>query len=330
MKKISIVMTMDCEPTTATSDAAATGPRDWAHGERAARGYWEIGQEFGIPITYFIHPETAIGQADMWKDLESKGAVLGLHMHPWKYSMWKYEGKKYCQHYGGLTEQEQRDLMTEACDLWEEAIGHRPLYFRPGTFSANDALYRVLDDLGFKGGSCSAPGRMLPEMRAIWTGAEPDPHRANAVFRQVKGDLDFVNMPQSMDFSKLLTGRIGRRMYADLRPDIDWPGQYGVEWSTIAQNIVAQLMERNPAVPVMGVVTHNHYEYFDANEPAAIRLREMLNETFKACRDKGIEPVPHTLADIVSAVSAQPRETEALITEGAIFETKGEVPTLKK
>jgi len=61
-----------------------------------------------------------------------------------------------------------------------------------------------------------------------------------------------------------------------------------------------------------------------------IRLREMLNETFKACRDKGIEPVPHTLADIVSAVSALPRETEALITEGAIFETKGEVPTLKK
>jgi len=39
MDKISIVMTMDCEPTITTSDASATGPRDWAHGERAARGY---------------------------------------------------------------------------------------------------------------------------------------------------------------------------------------------------------------------------------------------------------------------------------------------------
>lgn len=330
MDKISIVMTMDCEPTTATSDASATGPRDWAHGERAARGYWAIGQEFGLPVTYFIHPETAIGQAEMWKDLEAQGATIGLHMHPWKYSMWKYDGQKYCQHYGGLTEQEQRDLLNEACDEWAEAIGHRPEYFRPGTFSANDAIFRVLDDLGFKGGSCSAPGRMLPEMRAIWTGAEPDPHRANAVFRQVKGDLDFVNMPQSMDYSQLLTGRIGRRMYADLRPDIDWPGQYGVQWSTIAQNLVAQLLERNPAVPVIGVITHNQYEYFDADEPAAQRLRLMLAEAVKACKAKGIEPVGRTLSDIVAAVQALPREVEELVTEGAIFETKGEVPTLKK
>jgi len=266
----------------------------------------------------------------MWKDLEAQGATIGLHMHPWKYSMYKYEGKKYCQHYGGLTEQEQRDLLNEACDEWAEAIGHRPLYFRPGTFSANDAIYRVLDDLGFRGGSCSAPGRMLPEMRAIWTGAEPDPHRANAVFRQVKGDLDFVNMPQSMDYSKLLTGRIGRRMYADLRPDIDWPGQYGVEWSTIAQNLVSQLIERNPAVPVMGVVTHNHYEYFDVNEPAAQRLRAMLTESVKACEAKGVKAVGRTLSDIVDDVSALPLKIEELVTEGAIFETKGEVPTLKK
>jgi len=330
MNSISIVMTMDCEPTTTTSHAAATGPRDWAQGERAVRGYLAIAREFGFPVTFFIHPETAIGQAEMWKELEAEGATLGLHMHPWKYSMWKHGGAKYFQHYGALSEHEQRDLLTEASNLWADAIGHRPLYFRPGTFSANDAIFRVLDDLGFAGGACSAPGRMMPEMRAIWTGAEPDPHRASAVFRQVKGDLDFVNMPQTMDFSKLLAGRIGRRMYADLRPDIDWHGQYGVEWPVLARNLVDQLLERNPAVPVMGVLAHNHYEYLDNDQPVTNRLRVILAESVKACRDKGIEPVGRNIADIVKAVRALPRESEALVIEGAIFESQGEVPTLKR
>ena len=35
MKEIRIVVTMDCEPTTATCDVSASGPGDWALGERA-------------------------------------------------------------------------------------------------------------------------------------------------------------------------------------------------------------------------------------------------------------------------------------------------------
>lgn len=328
MKTIGIMMTMDCEPTTATTHPAATGPRDWSHGERAARGYWDIGKAHDIPVTYFLHPEVAIAQADVFRELEAQGACLGLHMHPWKFSMWRYNGTKYLAHYGGLSADDQRALLTEASELWEKAIGHRPLYFRPGTFSANDAMFGVLADLGFKGGSCSAPGRMLPEMRAIWTGAEPDPHRANAEFRQARGDLDFVNVPQSMDFSALLSGRIGRRMYADLRPDTDWPTQYGVSWQTIATNIVAQIRERSPAVPTMGVLTHNHYDYVDPQEPAAQRLRALLAETFKACDAAGISLVGTTLATIVDAVMALPRVAEPFVCEGGIFETSGEVPVL--
>lgn len=330
MKDIRIVLTMDCEPTTATSHPTATGPRDWAHGERAIRGYAEIARSHGFPVTFFVHPEAALAQGAVFNELASQGACLGLHMHPWKYSVWRHQGRRYMAHYGGLDESDQRSLLSEAAALWHEAIGYRPLYFRPGTFSANDSVFKVLAELGFRGGSCSAPGRMLPEFCAIWTGADPDPHRANATFRQVRGDLDFAEMPISADFAALLTGRNGRRMHADLRPDTDWPGQYGVAWKTIATNIVAQVLERNPAVPVITMITHNHYEYRDANDPTTLRLRTMLDELSRACAAAGVRPVGATLADVVDAVLATPRVADPFVCEGAVFEAAGAIATLER
>src|SRR5262249_5405258 len=225
VKEIRVVLTMDCEPTTATSHPAATGPATWSAGEDAVLGYVEIAAKYGLPVTMFVHPEAAVAQADMFRELERAGACLGLHMHPWKYALWRHQGRKFMAHYGGLSADEQEQLLVEASGIWSEAIGHRPRYFRPGTFSANDSLFRVLADQGFRGGSGTAPGRLIPEMQAIWTGAPAAPHRASAVFRQAQGALDFANMPLSADFSRALAGPAGRSMFADFRPDVDWPGQ---------------------------------------------------------------------------------------------------------
>lgn len=328
MDEIRVIVTMDCEPTTATTDPSATGPKDWIAGERAARGYADIARSYGFPVTYFIHPETALAQADVFNDLARQGACLGLHMHPWKYSLWRYGGRRYLAHYGGLSEGEQRTLIAEASALWREAIGYQPLYFRPGTFSANDAIFKVLAELGFRGGSCSAPGRMLPEMRAIWTGAEPDPHRANPEFRQVRGTLEFANMPISMDFSALLTGREGRRMHADLRPDVDWPAQYGVAWKTIATNIVAQIKARAPQVRVISVLTHNHYDYPDATDPATQRLHAILTEIHSACTAAGVRPTGSTVAEVVDEVLGAPATDDPFVCEGGVFDISGTKSTL--
>jgi hypothetical protein len=56
-------------------------------------------------------------------------------------------------------------------------------------------------------------------------------------------------MPLSADFPRALQGPVGRSMYADFRPDVDWPGQYGVSYRTIATNIVAQVLERDLPCP---------------------------------------------------------------------------------
>ena len=326
MKEIRIVATMDCEPTTATSDASASGPGDWALGERSVRGYWEMAHSRGFPVTYFVHPETAVAQASIFNELAAQGACLGLHMHPWKFSVWRHEGKRYMAHYGDLPEGEQRALLHEAGAIWQEAMGSRPLYFRPGTFSANDAVFKVLAESGFRGGSCSAPGRVLPEFRAIWTGTEPDPHRANAEFRQVNGSLDFAEMPLSADFSALLKGRVGRRMHADLRPDTDWEAQYDVSYKTIARNIVAQVIERNPAVPVINLMTHNHYDYRDKRAGATERIEVVFDELASACSAAGVRAVGATLADIADAVLAAPPVKEAFVSEGTVFEKTAQLP----
>lgn len=320
MKDINIVVTMDCEPTTATSNLGATGPAEWPLGERAVMGYAEIARKYGFPVTYFIHPETALAQAPMFNDLAKQGACLGLHMHPWKYSTWRYQRQRYFAHYGALSEHEQRALLSEASALWHEGIGYRPQYFRPGTFSANDSIFRVLSELSFRGGSCSSPGRVVAEMQAIWVGAEPDPHRAHAHFRQSRGDLDFADVPLSADFSALLTGRLGRKMYADLRPDVDWPAEYGVSWKTIATNIVNQVKERDPAVPTIVIVTHNHYEFRDEGNAVTQRLRSMFDALCAACSAADVRPSGATLSKVVDDVLAIPHVPAPMNLEGGIFQ----------
>jgi Polysaccharide deacetylase len=320
VQDIKVVMTMDCEPTTATSHPQATGPANWSAGEDAVRGYVEIAAGYGLPVTLFVHPEAAVAQSALYRELENNGACLGIHMHPWKFSLWRHQGRKYLAHYGGLSAIEQQELLEESSSLWAEAIGHRPRYFRPGTFSANDAIFQVLAAQGFRGGSCTAPGRLIPEMQAIWTGAQPDPHRASAVFRQAQGALDFANMPLSADFSKPLAGPSGRSMFADFRPDVDWPGQYNVSYRTIATNIVTQVCERRPAVPVLNSITHNHYAYRDTTDPVYRRLRVMLDEMMAACHKAGLRMTGATLKDVADEVLARPAVQEPFVCEGAIFD----------
>lgn len=324
MRAIKVVLTMDCEPTTATSHPAATGPTDWAAGESAVRGYVEVAAKYDLPVTFFIHPEAAVAQGKLFRELENGGACLGLHMHPWKYSLWRHQGRKYMAHYGGLSLEEQEELLAESSSIWADTIGHRPYYFRPGTFSANDTIFRVLASQGFRGGSCTAPGRIIPEMQAIWSGSQPDPHRANRNFRQAPGDLEFANMPLSADFSKILDGPAGRSMYADLRPDVDWPGQYGVNYRTIAMNIVEQVSYRAPAIPTLCAITHNHYNYRNISDPVYRRLRLMLDEIMSACEGAGIEAEGATLQHVTDEILASPLKHQPFVCEGAIFDLEAE------
>ena len=132
----------------------------------------------------------------------------------------------------------------------------------------------------------------------------------------------------SADFSRLLEGRIGRRMHPDFRPDIDWLGQYGVTAQSIADNIVRQVIERAPSVPVINFISHNMFEYQDAKDAACQRLKLLLEALKSACDKAGVRPVSASLADITDKVLALPPVITPLVCEGAVFDADAKAPAL--
>jgi len=301
MKEIYVVVTMDCERPNTETHISGSGPPDYERAEAWTRAYVEIANRYNFPVTFFIHPEMALAQTAMFDELESAGACLGLHVHPWRFGDGRYKAEL-----GGLLEAQARAVLSEATALWQHALGKRPLYFRPGAISANDRTYQILIDLGFRGGSVSMPGRVYPDIHAIWSGAVPDPHRAHPFFRQLEGNLEFANMPMSADMSKIIV-KNGRWFHLDLRPDF-----VDADFETIAQNIVNQVKSRNPAVPVINMVTHNDHDFTDPNDPVGRNFERVLKAIIAACEAAEVRPLGTTIDKVCDLVFEQPIVTYKL------------------
>jgi peptidoglycan/xylan/chitin deacetylase (PgdA/CDA1 family) len=304
MTDIHIVTTMDVEPVLPDGRGAdgASGPPSYAFSERAIAGYARIAAQHGYPVTFLIHPEATHAHADLFRELEAAGACLGLHLHPWKFADGHYRA-----HFGGLTAAQQTAILSEAVEMWRSGLGRRPQYFRPGTFSANDFTFEVLETLGFLGGSISVPGRVYPDLNAVWAGAVPDPHPANAVFRQLAGELSFVNIPLSVDLSSV-EERGGRQFCWDLRPD--WAE---ADYTRIATNIVTQVLDRNPQVPVLQIVTHNDNDFSEPSDRVCGNFRLVLEAVGEACRRAGARPVGATFADVTALVRQRGRRAARFV-----------------
>ena len=290
---------MDCERPPADTHAIASGPPDLATSEGWVRAYAERAGRRGYRVSFFAHPEVVAHQAALYRELAADGAALGMHLHPWK-----FDDGRYKAHFGGMPEAQMKACLSDAIAMWQDAIGHHPLYFRPGTFSANDNAFRVLAEMGFRGGSLSVPGRLYPQQNAIWTGAEPDPHRGHVAFRQLAGALDFANMPVSVDHSTLLE-KNGKRYHWDLRPDF-----VDADYCAVARNIVAQITARAPKVPVINMITHNDNDYTDDDNRVCRNFEEVLRQIKSASAEAGLNPVAATIETITDLVLATPPDDQ--------------------
>jgi peptidoglycan/xylan/chitin deacetylase (PgdA/CDA1 family) len=293
--EIYIVVTMDCERPPSDAVPLASGPPDLMTSEAWVRAYARRAANYDLPVSFFLHPEVAADQADLYRELEADGACLGMHLHPWK-----FVGGRYKAHFGGMADERLRTCLEETTAMWCDAIGRHPLYFRPGTFSANDNAFRILAEQGFRGGSISVPGRFYPRQNAIWVGAEPDPHRGHVCFRQLPGALEFANMPVSVDLSRMIE-KDGKRFHWDLRPDFA-----DADYDEIAQNIVAQTLARQPLVPVINMITHNDHDYTDNGERNSRNFEAVLRAITDACAAAKLDPVGTTIEKICDLVLAAP------------------------
>jgi len=307
MQEILIVVTMDCERPRSETKDSASGPASYADSVRFIEGYGRLVAERGWPVTFFVHPEVMCAHPAIFRAAEREGACLGLHLHPWK-----LKDSKWNAHFGGLTAVEQRAILSHASDMFAEGLGRRPAYFRPGTFSANDSTFPVLHELGFRGGSISAPERIYRDLCAVWTGAPRDPHRTHQAFRLLPGDMDFVNMPLSVDFSAMQEVN-GRRFGRDLRPDYQ-----AADYAAIARNIVDQVMERNPVVPLVNILTHNDNDFTKPSDRVRQNLLRAFDAIEQACAERGLKIKGATVENVVDRVLAAEQKPRELETVGVI------------
>jgi hypothetical protein len=187
-----ILFTMDCEPVTRR--AVKTGPKTWESSARAIEGFCDRLSSAGYPATLFVSPVCAEEHGPLMEELVQRGVELGLHVHPPS-----LDPERYTRHLGEYRAEEQRAIVQEAIERIYDAVGMRPRSFRSGAFSASDATFPMLYELGFRQGSLSVPGRDLPRDAVRWAGAELDTHYVDPSDRLRAGALPFLELPVTSD-----------------------------------------------------------------------------------------------------------------------------------
>ncbi len=288
--RLFVTWTMDCEPIA--DEVATGGPTDWALSERAMCGYVEALGARGHRVTLFIIPRVGEMQADVIADLRERGAEAGMHMHPQTIDY------GVDAHLGELSADRQRELLESGRDRLAAALGEAPRAFRPGCFSASDATFGILAELGFTHGSVSLPGRHLPDLAACWADAAPFAHFANADDRLAEGTLPFLELPTAVDLADVPGPKAEPADARHLR--LERPGIEQWAPGLIRRHLERQLAE-DRWLKSLVVMTHNTREYADPDEPARRALEVVAEAIDEAAAAFGLTVVPATLAEVRAA-----------------------------
>ncbi|OPX21482.1 MAG: hypothetical protein B1H02_07560 [Candidatus Latescibacteria bacterium 4484_107] len=291
-----VCFTMDCERIKAFSPPG--GPENWELSERAIRGFSEVLLAHDLVGTFFIVPETAHRHRELFLELEQKGFELGMHLHPQSFG-----GLQHKEYLGAYSFEEQVDLLSQAVEVWAEAFGKRPGSFRPGNFSANDATFRALYEVGFRQGSVSAPERVMPKYRAVWAGAYPYAHHVHPHFRLIPGDLDFYEIPVTEDWNRRAWGgkcalelRVEMAEIEDHRQTID--------------TRMADMVEKHIQIETIVAITHNFFEYSTPDDSRRKTLEGTAAYVWEAAERFGLEVCPATLEQVHKIADSVKQETE--------------------
>lgn len=279
-----VTFTMDCERVQAYA-YGLEGPVSWEMSESAIRGFAEVLGVRDLLGTFFVVPETAHKQRSLLLELEERGFELGMHYHP---QLYRQAG--YSDFLGGYSYEEQMKLLQEAREDWAQAFGRLPTSFRSGNFSANDATFRVLYELGLRQGSMSAPEREVTYYRAVWRGAPFYPHHAHPNFRLIEGDLDFYEVPVTVDPDPARRVWEGTSAF-ELR--IELSGAEG-HFLTIDRR-VSEMVEKEVPIKILVSITHNMFDYGNRSDAHRKTLEAVADYVRTAAERSELEVVPATI-----------------------------------
>jgi peptidoglycan/xylan/chitin deacetylase (PgdA/CDA1 family) len=277
--KFYVSWSIDCEATQHSI-------RDPELGARGSAGFASVMEEFGLKATFFVTPGDVESNPALYRKLGEKGFEIGLHLHPADVGFQEFMGV--------MDSDQQRRAVAIARERWCQAMGDPPRAFCMGYGSANDFTYGILEEAGFTHGQVSIPGRRLPECASVWEGAPLYVHYANRCNRLLTGDMDFVEVPHTVDLTSYMWG--GRH-----------PQDYRVElvdaknhWYTAHKSFTAQVVNPNIPVKVIRGVTHNTFDYSDPRNFRRETLREMIAGLSAIIRENGYSPAPATVGDVAA------------------------------
>jgi peptidoglycan/xylan/chitin deacetylase (PgdA/CDA1 family) len=275
-----ILFTMDCEPVTRR--AAKTGPKTWELSARAIEGFCDRLSSAGYPTTLFVSAECAEEHGPLMEELVARGIEVGLHVHPPSLG-----GERYTRHLGQYRAEEQRAIVEEAVERFYDAVGIRPRSFRSGAFSASDATFLMLYQLGFRQGSLSIPGRDLPRDAVCWSGAEIDTHYVDPSDRLRAGDLPFLELPVTSD---------PNRYYRQGHPsDLRIENSTVDDWHRpLIEQHLNRLATANAAFRTLCLYTQSGLAYYKDDDRHSVTVEKLL-DYFDALADQ-YELAPTTLA----------------------------------
>ena len=220
-------------------------------GERGTRGFAEVLDTYGIKGLFLVIAGDIESRPSLYRELHDAGHQLGIHVHP--------ADEGYHEFAGVMGPDEQRTMFIDANERWAQVMGFRPETLAIGYGSANDFTYPALEEAGFDHGNISLVGRRLPECACVWEGTPPYIHYANRYNRLLPGDMDFIEIPHTVDLeSRMWGGKHAMDYRAEL---VDAKNH----WYTAHKAVKLQKDDDNVPVKVIRGTTHNTFDLLDKN-----------------------------------------------------------------
>jgi hypothetical protein len=281
--RLYILFTMNCEPVAGKS--VKQNPTTWEQSARTIEGFCDRLSSFGYPATLFVSAACAEEHAPLLEELAARDVELGLYVHP--PTLAGSRNPRFPRHLGNYTAAEQRAIVESATERFYDAIGNRPRSFRSGAFSASDATFQVLYELGFRQGSLSIPGRDLPRDAISWNGAETTPHYVNPADRLRAGGLPFLELPVTSDPERFYIRGLPYELCIENSGLEDWH-------RPLIEHALEQQEAEHAPFRSLCLFTHNGLAYYRDDDQHSITI-EQLRAYLETLADR-YELVPTTLA----------------------------------
>ncbi len=269
-------------------DCEATQPaiKDPALGERSSRGFADLLERHKLKGTFHVLPSDAQASPALYRELRQRGHEIGLHLHP------ATDGHE--EFLGVYGPEQQHDILAQAIDRFQQALGFEPSTVCIGYISVNDFTYGVLYDLGFRHGTTSMPSRVLPECASVHAGAPLDLHYAHRYNRVLVGDLDYVEVPPTLDPDSRMWG--GKHPQ-DLRVELVDAKNH---WYTIKKAVERQIAQAAPLKHLRGM-THNVFEFGQADDFRRQTLQGVIQHASTIAEQTNLDLTAVTTAELAQA-----------------------------